>query len=530
MLFTSYVFLFAFLPVALAGYFLAARWWGRHGAGLWLIAASFFFYGWWNPAGAPLLAVSIAANFGAGRLLAASAARPVLQSWVLGLAVAANLGALIWFKYLYWLLDLAGAPGWLSGPLAGVALPLGISFFTFTQILFLVDCRQGMAAHRGALDYCLFVTFFPHLIAGPILHHRDMMPQFADPATYRFRAGNVAAGIGIFTLGMLKKCLIADPTGVGVADAFATPGTLTVIASWHAVLRYSMQLYFDFSGYSDMAIGLGLMFNLRLPLNFNSPYKAAGIIAYWQRWHMTLTRTITLLLYNPMALRATRRRARLALRGARSRGGFTALVVVPTGVTMAIAGIWHGAGAQFLVFGLLHGAYLCVNHAWRLLRPPKPAGPVGHVARVGHVASVLLTYLCVLVAAVFFRAPSVDAALSMLGSMLGLHGAVLPPGLGLSGAGGGDAVGAGMPGTWSDNGRRAAAAAWLAGLFAIVWFMPNTQQIFAAARPVLDRITPGPIAWLRWRPSVGWAIALGLAGVVAVLSMGGSGEFLYFQF
>jgi alginate O-acetyltransferase complex protein AlgI len=505
-LFTSYAFLFAFLPVALAGFFLAARWAGQRAAALFLVASSFVFYGWWNPAAVPLLAASIAGNYAAGRLLIAWPERSRLQAWVLGLAIAANLGALVWFKYVYWLLDIAGASAWLAG---APTLPLGISFFTFTQILFLVDCRQGFAQHRGALDYGLFVSFFPHLIAGPILHHRDMMPQFADPDTYRFRAANLLVGIGIFVLGMLKKCLIADTIGVGVPAAFAAPETLTVVAAWHAALAYSMQLYFDFSGYSDMAIGLGLMFNLRLPLNFNSPYKAAGIIAYWQRWHMTLTRTITLLLYNPIAMRVARRRRR---RG--GIGGFAALVAMPTFVTMALAGIWHGAGMQFLVFGLLHAAYLSINHAWRMWRPVKPAAPAWHAA------SVLLTYLCVLVASVFFRAPSVGAAVSMLGAMTGGHGiGPLAPSAGTS-----------IAGTWDGASHDAAQGAWLAALFAIVWFMPNTQQIFASARPALGRITPGPIPWLRWQPGMGWAIALGLGGVVAVLSMGGTGEFLYFRF
>jgi D-alanyl-lipoteichoic acid acyltransferase DltB (MBOAT superfamily) len=513
-LFTSYSFLFAFLPLALAGFFLAARTGGRRAGALWLIAASFVFYGWWNPAGVPLLALSIAGNYGAGRLIASSADRPGLQGWVLGLAVAANLGALVWFKYLAWLLGLAGAPGWMAAPVSGVALPLGISFFTFTQILFLVDCQQGRARDSGPLDYVLFVTFFPHLIAGPILHHREMMPQFADPATYRFRSDNFAVGIGIFIVGMLKKCLIADPTGAGVAAAFAAPAALSMVEAWRASLSYSMQLYFDFSGYSDMAIGLGLMLNLRLPLNFNSPYKAAGIIAYWQRWHMTLTRTITLLIYNPIALAMTRRRAARGLGSHKSLGGFASMVAMPTVVTMALAGIWHGAGAQFLVFGLLHAAYLSVNHAWRLWRPARSAGAMRHAG------SVVLTYLCVLVASVFFRAPSVDAAVAMLGAMAGAHGAgTLLPSAGTS-----------MAGAWTGTSHDVAGMVWLAALFAIVWFTPNTQQIFAAARPVLDRIPPGPMTWLRWRPSTGWAVALGLGGVVAVLAMGGSGEFLYFRF
>jgi alginate O-acetyltransferase complex protein AlgI len=518
MLFTSYVFVLAFLPIALGGHFGAARLGGRPAAGIWLIAASLVFYGWWNPSALPLLAASIAINFGIGRALLATHARPRLQSWLLGTGIAADLGALIYYKYLAWLLGLANLSGWASE----VTLPLGISFFTFTQILFLVDCRQGVTRTAGALDYALFVTFFPHLIAGPILHHRDIMPQFANPATYRFRAENLAGGLGIFVVGMLKKGLIADPTGAGVAAAFAAPQTLGLFAAWHAALSYSMQLYFDFSGYSDMAVGLGLMFNLRLPLNFNSPYKAAGIIAYWQRWHMTLTRTITVLLYNPIALGVQRRRAARglgALRAAQTTvGGFASMVMLPTMVTMAIAGIWHGAGAQFLVFGLLHAAYLTINHAWRIRHPVRASAPTPPLR---HGASVLLTYLAVLVAAVFFRASSVGAALSVLAGMTGLHG------IALTNAAIGTAT---MAGGWPDGARNAAALGWLVGLFMIVWCLPNTQQIFAAARPVLDRIVPGPLGWLRWRMSTGWAIALGFAGVLAVLSMGGTGEFLYFRF
>jgi D-alanyl-lipoteichoic acid acyltransferase DltB (MBOAT superfamily) len=516
-LFTSYTFVFAFLPLALAGFFGAAWLGGRGAAGVFLVAASLVFYSWWDVRAVPLLAASIAGNYGLGRLLVAGAGRPRVQSWTLGLGIAANIAALIHYKYLAWLLGLAGAGSGLTRWAEGIALPLGISFFTFTQILFLVDCRDGLAKRRGPLDYCLFVTFFPHLIAGPILHHRDMMPQFADPETYRFRPANLAAGLGVFVVGMLKKCVVADPTGAGVAAAFAAPQVLSAAAAWQAALSYSMQLYFDFSGYSDMAIGLGLMFNVRLPLNFNSPYKAPGIIVYWQRWHITLTRTITLLLYNPLALWIARRRAARAgaTRGRMGPGAFAATVAVPTFATMAVAGVWHGAGAQFLVFGLLHAACLTANHAWRIWRPQAVARlPL----RLRHVAGVVLTYLAVLIASVFFRAGSVGDALAMLAGMAGLHP---HPAAGEARA---------MAGAWAGWVHQAAPWIWLGALYAIVWFAPNTQEIFAAARPALDRVAPAHPARLRWRPSGGWAVAMGLAGVLAVLAMGGGGEFLYFKF
>ena len=538
MLFNSYVFLYAFLPITLTGYGLLTRA-GRVPAALWLVAASFVFYGWWNPSFVPLLAGSIGANYAISRLIDGAGKHPRRQHWIVVGGVAANIATLGYYKYLDWTISLLNATGLLQLPAPHITMPLGISFFTFTQIGYLIDCKQGVAKQRGLLNYLLFVTFFPHLIAGPILHNREMMPQFANPRTYRIVPDAIAVGLGIFTLGLLKKCLIADPMGALVPEGFAHPETLSLFGAWQVVLSYSLQLYFDFSGYSDMAIGLARMFNLKLPMNFNSPYKAASIIDYWQRWHITLTRFIMMYIYSPVALWVTRTRASRGLdisrRATASPGGFASMVLLPIVITMGLAGIWHGAGAQFVAFGLLHAVYLTVNHAWRIVRPHHPHGAAPPIA--AHVGSVALTYLCVLVGAVFFRAPSVRMALEMLASMIGTHGigAAFPlPShfdslLGHTGALL-QSHGIVRAAHWQDTWHLVQTLGGLVGVYGIVWFMPNTQQIFAAQAPVLEAIKPVKPVLLQWQNSLPWAIAFGLATTLGLLSVGGTGEFLYFQF
>lgn len=503
MLFHSGVFLFGFLPLALGGFFLAGRL-GRQPAGLWLVAASLAFYGWWNPAFLAALLLSVVFNYVVSVVIGRLDARPVMQCWALAAAIAVNLGALVYFKYLFALVGLLRGFG-IDMAFDPVVLPLGISFFTFTQIGYLVDVNQGTAKERGLLNYLLFVTFFPHLIAGPILHNREIMPQFAEAATFRPSGRNLSVGVTIFVMGMLKKCLLADPLSATVAAGFADPAGLAAPAAWLTALSYSLQLYFDFSGYSDMAIGLARMFNVRFPINFNSPYKAASVIEYWQRWHMTLTRYLTLLLYNPIALAITRWRTARGLpvnRGALARpSGFAAMVVAPTFATMGLAGIWHGAGLQFVIFGLLHATYLCVNHAWRILFPQaREEAP----RRWRHAGSVLLTYLAVLVGAIFFRAPSAGVAVDLLRAMAGMNGAGAWPAL--------------------------PDLAWLGVLYGVVWGLPNTQEIVARAEPTLGRIRPACPAWLQWQPTAPWAVAAGLGALAGLLTLGSAAEFLYFQF
>ena len=493
MLFNSYVFMGGFLPVVFAGFALACRL-GRTAAVAWLVLASLVFHGWWNIASTPVLLLSILGNFAAARLILATEGRA--SHAVLTTAILLNLAALGWYKYLAALLDFWRLQG---GPDTGFdqpVLPLGISFFTFTQIAWLLDCHARLEPRRALLDYTLFVTFFPHLIAGPLLNGREILPAFADPSTWRPSSRDVMVGGGIFLIGLLKKTLLADPVAALVAPGFAHPEMLTLLPAWRSALAWSMQLYFDFSGYSDMAVGLARVFGVTFPANFNAPYKARSVIDYWQRWHISLTRFLMSTLHTPLTLAILRHRRARGLasdrRAQRTLTGFATMLALPVAVTMGLAGLWHGAGLTFLVFGLLHAAFLIVNHAWRLWRPNGKAAPP---TRAGTVGAVLLTYLCVLTGAVIFRASTLDSAVSLFTAMLGFNGAVL---------------------TYDPRGLMD--AVWLAGLHALVWGAPTTQEIMAGSSP------------LTWRPTLPWAAAFGAAATLGLLSIGGTGEFLYFRF
>jgi alginate O-acetyltransferase complex protein AlgI len=536
LLFNSYIFLLGFLPITLAGFYALSKF-GHRLAAAWIAAASLFFYAWWNPPFVLLLVVSIAFNFGIGQLIARRHAPERLKTGLLALGIAGNLGLLFWFKYLYSLLSAMSAWGIADIAFKSAVLPLGISFFTFTQIGYLIDVKQGVTKDNGLLSYLLFVTFFPHLIAGPILHNREMMPQFADRRTYRFSAENFSVGLTVFVIGLLKKCLLADPFSETVQAGFVAPASLPFFSAWYAVICYSFQLYFDFSGYSDMAIGLARMFNVRFPLNFNSPYKATGIIDYWQRFHMTLTRYLTLCVFNPLALWITRRRVAsgkdISRKANATLGGFGSLVLFPTMTTMTLAGIWHGAGLQFLVFGVLHGIFISVNHAWRSFGGTY-ARADGKLIRGG---CVLLTYFCASIGFVFFRAPSLEAAFEMLAGMAGLHGAgpALPVPEALAATGTlfdrWTAHGLITPAPLGVSAQNAANIFWIAVMYAVVWALPNTQQFMTDYAPALGKVQPGgALAWLRWRMSAPWAVAFGVGAVLGLLSLGGTTEFLYFQF
>ena len=407
MLFNSSEFLFAFLPATLLIFFLCARF--SHRAALaWLTLASLFFYGWWNPVWLPLLLASIGFNYLAGREIAQRSNKRQLLIF----AIAVNLAALAYHKYgAFFVESLAAVLGssyrWQVGE-----LPLGISFFTFTQIAFLVDVYQRRASDFDPVRYGLFVTYFPHLIAGPVLHHKEMMPQFARPDIFRFSADRLADGSVIFILGLFKKVVLADAFGNYARPAFAAAATnpLTFFEGWGAALSYTLQIYFDFSGYSDMAIGLALMIGIQLPMNFYSPYKARNIADFWRRWHMTLSRFLRDYLYIPL--------------GGNRKG--LARQQVNLMLTMLLGGLWHGAGWTFVIWGGLHGLYLTVFHAWRRLVDRRGLRLPSAWLPLARWLSWLLTFLLVVVAWVFFRAESLPAAMSILQSMTGVNGAVVP--------------------------------------------------------------------------------------------------------
>jgi D-alanyl-lipoteichoic acid acyltransferase DltB (MBOAT superfamily) len=537
MLFNSVAFLAGFLPVTLAGFFLLGRW-GRMPAMAWLAAASIVFYGAWNPLHVPLLLGSTLANWLAGRHLARHP-----SGTVLALAVAANLLVLGLFKYTGFVVqgvnDATGA-GWT---VPQIALPLALSFFTFQQIAYLCDSNDGVATEPSLLNYTLFVTFFPHLIAGPITHHREMVPQFDDPGIFRPQAMLLASGATLFLVGLFKKVAIADPMGGFASPAFAAAAAgeaPTLFAAWAAALSYAMQMYFDFSGYTDMAIGLGLLFGISLPPNFNSPFKARSIIDFWSRWHMTLTRFLTAYIYNPLVLRLARARAAagrpVPKRGRMTPGAFAMLVALPTLLTMFLSGLWHGAGWTFIAFGLLHGAFLVVNHGWRALKQARGWKDGG---RLADIACLLLTFACVVVALVVFRAPDLRTAGSVLAGMAGLHGVVV------------DYTFLALRGTYTlarlldipvGDVPRVGLNQYLllAALLAVVWTMPNAMQWMRLARTALLAQPPAP-HWTQrrwpaspfvWRPHPAIGLVLGLIGFLAVVQAMSVAptEFLYFQF
>lgn len=498
MLFNSLTFLFLFLPVTLLGFHLLGRM-GRRPVIAWLSLASIVFYAVWDARFVALLLGSIVMNFAVSRSIAASPVDGLRRKQWLAAGIALNVAALFFFKYLPKTLQLLhAAPEWSQH----ILLPLGISFFTFTQISYLVDLAQGQAEPQDLLSYVLFVTFFPHLIAGPILHHKEMMPQFAEGRRFRLQANDVSLGLTWFLFGLAKKVLIADQLAGQANAAFAGAGTLTSAQAWVGLVTYTMQLYFDFSGYSDMALGLARMFSIRFPLNFDSPFKATSVTEYWQRWHMTLTRYVTLYLYNPILLGVHRRRVaagkKVSRKALATAGGFAAMVAYPTMVTMLLTGVWHGAGLQFVIFGALHGVYLTANQAWRHFRQ-KGKEPECPRSNAQIMAFRVGMYLQVAFALVFFRADSTHAAFAFLRDMAGRHGL-------------------GRPGTWMDGVLAFA-------LFPVVWWMPNTQQILGE-EPVRD----GGWLTLRWKPSLAWTLAVAVLLFATLARMDQSSSFLYFQF
>jgi alginate O-acetyltransferase complex protein AlgI len=299
MLFNSFEFILLFLPLTLLIYFMLLRRRLTIAAKSWLLFASLFFYSWWNIKYLPLILGSILFNYTVGGLLVEydSGRQRVSKKAIFVFGIAANIALLCWFKYMDFFIGTTNGLLGAQLPLLKIVLPLGISFFTITQIAFLVDAYEGLVEERNLLNYSLFVTFFPHLLAGPILHHSDMMPQFERMRNKVVNWKNLYLGLMLFFLGLFKKVVLADTFSVWASAGFDTTQPLTLIPAWLASLSYTFQLYFDFSGYSDMAVGIGWMFNISLPINFNSPYKATGIIDFWKRWHITLTNFVTTYLY-----------------------------------------------------------------------------------------------------------------------------------------------------------------------------------------------------------------------------------------
>jgi alginate O-acetyltransferase complex protein AlgI len=523
MLFNSPIFIFGFFPLTLAFFYLTSALGGPRAAQVWLIFASLAFYGYWNPIYLPLIITSMVANFGMGLLLSKTnrEGKPRLANLYLGLGVGANLMLLGYFKYANFFVNTSNdlfSTGWT---LEKIILPLGISFFTFQKIGYLVDARQGHRLDHTFLQYCLFVVFFPQLLAGPIVHHSQVIPQFGNRDVYKPNLENIAVGLTIFIIGLAKKVILADTFATVASPVFAAAEgghSLHMFQAWQGVFAYTFQIYFDFSGYTDMAIGLARCFGIKLPLNFHSPYQAANIIDFWRRWHMTLSRFLRDYLYIAM--------------GGNRHGPVRRYANLMT--TMLLGGLWHGAGWNFVIWGGLHGGYLVINHAWQKIFP-WATGSAWYrwLAR-------LITFLAVAFAWVFFRAPTLAGASAIFKGMMNLpesFATKLGPLAGILAN-----MGFRFTGPYFSDGDLESLG-WLILLMAFVWFLPNTQQIMARAHPAFNfsgdpkrdampaaSLSPVLTRKLSWNMSLTWALGIGILCFAGLSSLNRVSEFIYFQF
>ena len=516
MLFNSYSFVFEFLPITLILFLVFA--YKSHKLALWwLVFASLLFYAYWNPSYLVLLLISIGFNFSIGKKISVvNQDNPQYAKYLLIFGLIINTTLLVYYKYLGFVIDNFNELTGYNFQNPHIILPLGISFFTFTQIAFLVDTYKKSAKEFNISHYALFVTYFPHLIAGPILHHKEMMPQFANPTIYKLNWNNLAIGFSIFFTGLFKKLLLADDIANYVKPVFdevASGQPVSLLDAWGGALAYSFQLYFDFSGYSDMAIGLSLLFGIKLPLNFASPYKATSIIDFWRNWHMTLSRFLRDYIYIPLG---------------GNRNGYVRRYLNLL-ITMVLGGAWHGANWTFILWGGLHGIYLLINHLWRdsnlkLLMSEK-VPPL-----ISDKLCLLITFGAVVVGWAIFRAENVMAAKLMLEGMFGMNGIKIP--IKWSGYFGQMKEYLVTQGVKFENTNTFNAGKLPLRLlicFVIIWCVPNTQEFFSRYKPALT-MTESNKKWWQWQPSYIWLIIISIIATSGILSLGQLSEFIYFQF
>lgn len=505
MVFSSLEFIYLFLPPVLLVFFLLRylRW--EQGIIWWLIIASIGFYAWWSPLHLILLLLSVGLNYGLHKMILKSGSKTTLTVGIVG-----NLITLGYFKYADFMIGNFNVITGGEVPLIHIVLPLAISFFTFQQISFLYDTYVGKISHCDFSKYCLFVVFFPQLIAGPIVLQKHTVPQFTLSVFRQRIFVNLSVGTTLFVIGLFKKIVLADGIAPIANSVFALAETGQAVpmeAAWMGTIAYTFQIYFDFSGYCDMAMGLARMFGIRLPINFNSPYKALNIVDFWRRWHMTLSAFLRDYLYIPL--------------GGSRKGPIRRYVNLTA--TMLLGGLWHGASWNFVFWGLLHGFYLTVNHAWCTFVIGDAKGSILPPV-LSRALAQSLTLLSVMVAWVFFRAETFTGAEAVLKGMFGLSGFA-------------DIK------VWA-NVLQDSGLFWIQSVLLtllVVW-CPNAIEITRHYRPVLAvrkilRKAVGISAFCRkkivWRPSRGWSSALfavGLIGLIQIYRLDEMTEFIYFNF
>jgi len=526
MLFNSYEFIFAFLPLTLVGFIFISKV-NSEKAIAWLVAASLFFYGWWNPYYLVLIIASMIINYSIGYLINKRTTQTHQTKFLLFLGILFNLSLLGYYKYANFFLETAAYIMSSQYHFQQILLPLAISFFTFQQIAFLVDSYKGITKEYKFMHYALFVTFFPQLIAGPIVHHKEMLPQFIDRKNFKFEVNNITIGLIIFAIGLFKKAVLADGIAVHATPAFSAVEIgqqLDFFQSWGGALSYSLQLYFDFSGYTDMAIGGARLFGIKLPLNFHSPYKALNIIEFWRRWHMTLSRFLRDYIY-------------IALGGNR-KGKLRRYANLFT--TMLLGGLWHGAGWTFVIWGALHGIYLIINHFWHFILKTFKLTFL-EKSKIWRGFCWLLTFTAVVVGWVFFRASDFNSALLLLKGMSGYHGFSLPNGIAVQlGALAQLLSSVGMNVSLGGGKDFAMTYIWIIFLLPVALLWPNTQQIMDKFEPSYNKITDNPATTLlgdslfmhniKFTFSYGWIFSMSVLLTLGILALSQVSEFLYFQF
>ena len=516
MLFNSYFFIFVFLPIALLGFHLSSKYLSHTKVLLWLVASSLFFYGWWNVSYLVLIIFSISFNYIISYYLRSSKAKLVL---IMGIFV--NIAMLGYYKYANFFIENLNYILDSHYAIENIILPLAISFFTFQQITYLIDSYKGITKDHDFIHYCLFVTFFPQLIAGPIVHHKEMLPQFLKKENMGLKVNNISIGLTIFLIGLFKKVVIADSMGSLATPIFnlAEQGVeITMLEAWGAALAYSLQLYFDFSGYSDMAIGLARMFNVKLPVNFFSPYKSKNIIEFWRRWHITLSNFLKDYIYIPL--------------GGSRNGKIKQLRNLL--ITMLIGGLWHGAGWTFIIWGGMHGLFLIINHLW--LNWKKQVVPSQYLDKtITKIIAWLITILALILSWVIFRAETLNGAMSMYSAMFGVNGLSLPnsintlaPAL-LSIFPDANIITNGV-GIFSEGSNDAK----IISACIIALYFPNTLEWMHISKPALNaeyffkKKYNYKLSY--WEQNAKHARLMAMIAIIAILSLGDASEFLYFQF
>lgn len=500
MLFYSFEFLYLFLPLVILGYFLTVRFFGHRSSLIFLVLASFIFYANWNINHVWILGGSILANYCLGRYLQQKNSKLILT-----IGIILNLCVLGYYKYTNFFVDSISSIADTSWHVEAIILPLALSFYTFQQIAWLVDSftKKVKTETESFWRYALFVSFFPQLIAGPIVHHSEMMPQFSKKSTFRINWKSMSVGLSIFAIGLIKKVVIADNMAAISTPIFtdAASGSVPLIDAWLGSLCFTLQIYFDFSGYSDMAIGLARMFNIRLPMNFNSPLRAASMADLWQKWHMTMTRFFQAYVHTPISMYFARKQIQMNIRG-------NIAIYLSTFITFVAIGFWHGANWTFIVFGIMHGVFVVTNHVWRGFRKKRKISPIPLPLSIG------ITFFFFMLSCVTYRAESLNIASTMYKSMFTVDITSL-----------------------TEHLNDFTHVAYLLPALVIAFVFPNTQQIMQKYNPVINMAdyTKVKSFWSRflWRPTALWFLCIFvfyICSFVTLWKQSISQEFIYFQF